>query len=84
MEILCDPAQVAAILGGIYLVKVLYSIITQKKSVFIMRPILALLVIFVLGVISLVNYSCDSTTNYVAWGLVGLFAVYLVNLLMRK
>jgi len=84
MDFLCDPAQVAAVLGGIYFCKVFYSSITDKKPAFIMRPILALLVILVLGVIYVVNYSCDSTTNYIAWGLVGLFAVYLVNLLMRK
>ena len=57
---------------------------TQNKSLLIMRPIIAILVVIVFGIITIVNYSCDSTTNYVAWGLVGLFAVYLANRLMRK
>lgn len=81
---LCDPAQVAAIIGGIYLGKVLYSASSQLKMRSNLFPIMAALVILVIGVISIVNYSCDSTTNYVAWGLVGLAAVYLVNRLMRK
>lgn len=81
---LCDPAQVAAIIGGIYLVKVFYSASSQLKMRSNLFPIMAALIVIVLGVISIVNYSCDSTKNYVAWGLVGLAAVYLVNRLMRK
>jgi hypothetical protein len=49
-----------------------------------MRPILAILVVVVFGVVTIVNYSCDSADNYLAWGLVGLLAIYLVNRLMRK
>ena len=81
---LCDPAQVVAIIGGIYLCKVLYSASSQLKTRSTLLPIMAALIVIVLGVISIVNYSCDSTTNYVAWGIVGLVAVYLVNRLMRK
>ena len=81
---LCDPAQVVAIIGGIYLCKVLYSGSSQIKTRTTLLYIMAALLILVLGVISIVNYSCDSTTNYVAWGIVGLAAVYLVNRLMRK
>ena len=81
---LCDPAQVAGIIGGIYLVKVLYSASSQLKMRSKLFPIMAALIIIVLGVITVINYSCDSTTNYVAWALVGLAAVYLVNRLMRK
>ena len=84
MDFLCNPAQIAAVLGGIYLCKVLYSASSQLKTRSNLFPIMAALVILVIGVITVVNYSCDSTTNYVAWGLVGLAAVYLVNRLMRK
>ena len=84
MDFLCNPAQIAAVLGGIFLCKILYSVITQKKSELIMRPILAILVVVVFGVVTIVNYSCDSADTYLAWGLVGLLAVYLANRLMRK
>ena len=84
MNFLCNPAQIAAILGGIFLCKVLYSAITQKKIASIILPIMISFVIIVFGVVTIVNYSCDSVDNYLAWGLVGLLAVYLVNRLMRK
>lgn len=84
MDFLCNPAQIAAVLGGIFFLKTVYSTITQKKSGLIMRPIIAILIIIVIGVVTIVNYSCDSADNYLAWGLVGLFAVYLANRLMRK
>jgi hypothetical protein len=80
---LCDPAQLAAIIGGIYLVKVFYSASSVRSRPNLL-PIMAVFFVIVIGVISIVNYSCDSTTNYIAWGLVGLLAVYLVNRLMRK
>ena len=81
---LCDPAQVAAIIGGIYLVKVFYSASSQLKTRTTLLYIMVALLILVLGVITVINYSCDSITNYIAWGLVGLAAVYLVSRLMRK
>ena len=84
MDFLCNPAQIAAVLGGIFLCKVLYSAITQKKSASIMLPIIAILVVVVFGVVTIVNYSCDSAEQFLAWGLVGLLAIYLVNRLMRK
>ena len=84
MDFLCNPAQIAAVLGGIFLCKILYSVITQKKSASIMLPIMTAFVVIVFGVVTIVNYSCDSANNYLAWGLVGLLAIYLVNRLMRK
>jgi hypothetical protein len=84
MDVLCDPAQVAAIIGCIYLGKVFYSASSQLKTRTTLLYIMAALIVIVIGVISVVNYSCDSTTNYVAWVIVGLAAVYLVNRLMRK
>jgi hypothetical protein len=85
MDFLCNPAQIAAVLGGIFLCKVLYSAaITQKKPMSIILPIMTSFVVIVFGVITVVNYSCNISENYLAWGLVGLLAVYLVNRLMRK
>lgn len=84
MDFLCNPAQIAAVLGGIFLCKVLYSAITQKKPVSIMLPIMTAFVVIVFGVVTIVNYSCNISDNYLAWGLVGLLAVYLVNRLTRK
>jgi len=84
MDFLCNPAQIAAVLGSIFLCKILYSAITQKKNASIILPIMTAFVVIVIGIIAIVNYSCDSVNNYLAWGLVGLFAVYLVNRLMRK
>ena len=83
MDFLCDPAQVAAVLGSIFLCKVFYSALSVRSRSNLL-PIMAAFFVIVLGVISVVNYSCDSAENYIAWGLVGLLAVYLVNRLMRK
>ena len=83
MEFLCDPTQVSLIIGGIFLCKVFYSA-SSVQSRSNLLPIMAAFFVIVLGVISVVNYSCDSAENYIAWGLVGLLTVYLVNRLMRK
>ena len=83
MDFLCDPAKITTLFGGIFLCKLFYSASSVRSRPNLL-PIMAVFFVIVIGVISIVNYSCDSTTNYIAWGLVGLLAVYLVNRLMRK
>ena len=77
LSTLCDPAQLFAFLATIDLV--LISVFPKKERPLIVRlKIFILAIILIIGWTTIVNYSCDSTTNYVAWILVLIPAFYML------
>ena len=68
---ICDPAQVFVFLGALDIVFILlFRESFQDKPLVNKVKILILAIILILGWATIVNFSCDSTDNYVAWGLV--------------
>ena len=77
LSTLCDPAQLFLFLATIDLV--LISIFPKNERPLIVRlKIFILAIILIIGWTTIVNYSCDSTTNYVAWILVLIPALYML------
>jgi hypothetical protein len=81
---ICDPAKTFAILGAIDIIFILLFRESFQDKPFINKvKILILATILVLGWATIVNFSCDSTDNYIAWGLV-LIPTILLSLRWNK
>jgi hypothetical protein len=77
---LCNPAQIFASAAIVFVIIRLYSNKNIFMSLSIAKKIsvLAVLLLLNVGYTSIVNYSCDSTQNEIAWLLVTIPLLYML------
>jgi hypothetical protein len=69
---LCNPAQVFASAAVIFVIIRMFFLknVLPPLSTAMKLSVLAVLLILIIGYTTIVNYSCDSTENQIAWLLV--------------
>jgi len=77
---LCNPAQVFASAAVVFVIIRMFLLknVLPPLSMAMKLSVLAVLLILIIGYTTIVNYSCDSTENQIAWLLVTIPLLYML------
>jgi hypothetical protein len=83
---LCNPAQIFASAAVVFIIIRMFFVknVLPPLSMVMKLSILAVLLILIIGYTTIINYSCDSTENQIAWLLVIIPSIIIVILLNKR